>query len=347
MAHTSSSNVIRHNQKYKDMLTFRPKAPNHNAVPRPEITPVLFTSNATLISPFCFGCMQFGGTADEATSRAMYDLCRAAGINFFDTAHLYTGGVSEAFLGAFAASERDDLFIATKVGYTGRSTASNIFNTFDISRKRLGMDTVDALYLHRWDNNTSLEETFEALATLQADGKIRYIGVSNFAAWQVMKAQAVAHKLGTKIDIFQPMYSLVKRQAEVEILPMAKAEGIAIVPYSPLGGGLLTGKYSTGAQGRLSTDERYASRYGQEWMYQTAADLTALAKEMGHTPASLAVAWAARHSGVTAPIISARNAEQLAPSLTALEIALSDEDYAHIAALSPTPAPATDRLEEA
>lgn len=308
---------------------------------------MLSIQNATPISPLCFGCMQFGGTADEASSRAMYDACRSAGINFFDTAHLYTGGVSEEFLGAFAASERDDLYIATKAGYTGGSTASNIFNTFDISRKRLGMDMVDALYLHRWDDNTPLEETFEALATLQADGKIRHIGVSNFAAWQVMKAQAVAQKLGTKIDMFQPMYSLVKRQAEVEILPMAEAEGIAIVPYSPLGGGLLTGKYSTGAQGRLSTDERYAARYGQEWMYQTAADLAALAEETGHAPASLAVAWAARHSGVTAPIISARNVEQLAPSLAALEISLSDEDYARIAALSPTPAPATDRLEEA
>ena len=308
---------------------------------------MLSTQNTTPISPLCFGCMQFGGTADEANSRAMYDACRTAGINFFDTAHLYTGGVSEEFLGAFAASERDDLYIATKAGYTGGSTARNIFTTFDISRQRLGMDMVDALYLHRWDDNTPLEETFEALATLQADGKIRHIGVSNFAAWQVMKAQAVAQKLGTKIDMFQPMYSLVKRQAEVEILPMAKAEGIAIVPYSPLGGGLLTGKYSTGAQGRLSTDERYASRYGQEWMYQTAADLAALAAEMGHAPASLAVAWAARHRGVTAPIISARNAEQLAPSLAALKISLSDEDYARIAALSPTPAPATDRLEEA
>jgi aryl-alcohol dehydrogenase-like predicted oxidoreductase len=308
---------------------------------------MLSTLNATPISPLCFGCMQFGGTADEANSRAMYDACRAAGINFFDTAHLYTGGVSEAFLGAFAASERGDSYIATKAGYTGGSTARNIFTTFDISRKRLGMDIIDALYLHRWDNSTSLEETFEALATLQADGKIRHIGVSNFAAWQVMKAQAVAHKLGTKIDMFQPMYSLVKRQAEVEILPMAEAEGIAVVPYSPLGGGLLTGKYGTGAHGRLSTDERYAARYGQEWMYRTAANLAALAEEMGHAPASLAVAWAARHSGVTAPIISGRNAEQLAPSLAALEITLNDKDYARIAALSLAPAPATDRLEEA
>lgn len=128
---------------------------------------------------------------------------------------------------------------------------------------------------------------------------------------------------------------------------MADAEGIAIVPYSPLGGGLLTGKYSTGAQGRLSTDERYAARYGQERMYQTAVDLAALAEEMGYAPASLALAWAAHYRGVTAPIISASNAEQLAPSLAALKISLSGEDYARIAALSPTQAPATDRLEEA
>ena len=180
---------------YKDMLTFRLTAPSRTAGPRFEMTPKLSTQNATPISPLCFGCMQFGGTADEANSRAMYDACRSAGINFVDTAHFYTGGVSEEFLGTFVGSERDDLYIATKAGYTGGSTASNISTTFDISRKRLGMDMVDALYLHRWDDNTPLEETFEALATLQANGKIRHIGVSNFAAWQVMKAQAVAQKL--------------------------------------------------------------------------------------------------------------------------------------------------------
>jgi aryl-alcohol dehydrogenase-like predicted oxidoreductase len=291
--------------------------------------------------------MQFGGTADEHDSRAMYAACRAAGINFFDTAHLYTGGQSETLLGAFAKSERETVIVATKVAYTGGSGQANITAQCDLSLKRLGMGCIDILYLHRWDDDTPLTQTFTALAALQAAGKIRYIGVSNFAAWQVMKAQAVAAQCGTRIDILQPMYSLIKRQAEVELFPMAKAEGIAVAPYSPLGSGLLTGKYGTGGVGRLSTDTRYAARYGQEWMHDTAANLTTLAANLGHDPATLAVAWAARHASVTAPIISARNADQLRPSLGASGLVLDDETYDQISALAPTPPPATDRLEEA
>jgi aryl-alcohol dehydrogenase-like predicted oxidoreductase len=306
--------------------------------------------DGTALSALCFGCMQFGGTADEVASQEMYEACRAKGVTFFDTAHLYTDGKSEKFLGRFAKDARDSLIIATKAAYSGGSGRANILSNFDESRARLGFDSVEILYLHQWDDHTPLEESFETLAELQQAGKIGHIGVSNFAAWQVMKAQAVAAKLGTRIDILQPMYSLVKRQAEVEILPMALSEGIAVAPYSPLGGGLLTGKYVQGGSdagsGRLATNERYATRYGQEWMHRTAADLTKLAGEMGHDPATLAVAWAAHNPGVTAPIISARSAAQLAPSLAAMDVTLNDADYARIEALSQRPAPATDRLEE-
>lgn len=297
--------------------------------------------------PLCFGCMQFGGTADAAASRAMFDLCRDAGLNFFDTAHTYTGGMSEEILGSFIQQDRDALIIATKAGYTGGSGRDNIQKQFEESRTRLKLDTVDILYLHRWDPATPLEETFETLCDLQYRGQIRYVGVSNFAAWQVMKAKAVAEQLGTCIDVIQPMYSLVKRQAEVELFPMARSEDIAVVPYSPLGSGLLTGKYQNGGGGRLATDKRYAARYGQPWMVDTATALSALAHEWGMEPATLAVAWAAQHDAVTAPIISARDAGQLAPSLKALAVTLSEAQYAAIEALSPRPAPATDRLEEA
>lgn len=305
------------------------------------------TPNGTPQSRLCFGCMQFGGTADGRDSQAMYDACRAAGVNFFDTAHLYTDGQSETLLGQFVKDERADLVIATKVAYEGGSGRANIHKTFDISRKRLGMDHVDILYLHRWDDDTPLEETFETLSGLQDAGQISHIAVSNFAAWQVMKAQAVAARFGTRIAMIQPMYSLVKRQAEVELLPMAKAEDISVVPYSPLGGGLLTGKYAKGETGRLSTDSRYAARYGVDWMHAAAVALTEVADNMGHDPATLAVAWAAHHPAVTAPIISARNAMQLAPSLAAINVKLDAQTYAHLQSLSPTPAPATDRLEEA
>lgn len=297
-------------------------------------------------SRLCFGCMQFGGMADEAASQAMYEACRSHGINFFDTANTYTAGASETLLGRFAQQEQDSLIIATKAGYTGGSGRINLLTQFDESRSRLDMDVVDILYLHRWDSETPLEETFDTMCSLQQQGKIRAIGVSNFAAWQVMKAQAVAEQLGTKIAILQPMYSLVKRQAEVELFPMALSEGIAVAPYSPLGGGLLTGKYMSGGTGRLSTDKRYAARYGQSWMAETANALSNLADEMGCSAATLAVAWAARHPAVAAPIISARNADQLVPSFEAMDMLLSDKFYAQIEALSLRPAPATDRLEE-
>ncbi|MEM6587549.1 MAG: aldo/keto reductase [Pseudomonadota bacterium] len=306
----------------------------------------LTASNGATPSSLCFGCMQFGGAADADDSRAMYEACRAAGVNFFDTAYLYTDGASEALLGEFIGPDRDQLIIATKAGYTGGSGRENILSQFAISQQRLGLDRIDILYLHRWDPETYLEESFETLAELQQSGRIRFIGVSNFAAWQVMKAQAVAQRVGTRIDILQPMYSLVKRQAEVEIFPMALSEGMGIASYSPLGGGLLTGKYQTGGAGRLSTDARYAARYGQDWMHNTAADLSEVAADMDAHPATLAVAWAAHHPAITAPIISARNLTQLAPSLAAGEVTLSEGDYAKIETLSPRPAPATDRLEE-
>ncbi|MEM7488594.1 MAG: aldo/keto reductase, partial [Pseudomonadota bacterium] len=215
------------------------------------------------------------------------------------------------------------------------------------SRSRLKMDVIDLLYIHRWDGDTPLEETFETLAELQSRGTVRYLGVSNFAAWQVMKAQAVAARFDTRIDAIQPMLNLVKRQAEVEILPMAIDQGIDVAPYSPLGGGLLTGKYATGGDGRLRTDARYAARYGDAWMHRTAADLAALAAKLDVAPATLAVAWTMTRPGVTAPIVSARSAEQLAPSLAAASFAMDDDLAARITALSRQPPPATDRLEEA
>ncbi len=308
--------------------------------------PKITAPDGSPISALCFGCMQFGGTADANDSRAMYAACRDAGINLFDTAHLYTDGQSEALLGQFAKPAREKLIIATKVAYTRGSGRANVLATFDTSRARLDMDMIDILYLHRWDPETPLEETLETLAALQEQGTIRYIGVSNFAAWQVMKAQSVAVGLGTRIDIIQPMYSLVKRQAEVELFPMALAEDIAVTPYSPLGSGLLTGKYAAGGAGRLSTDTRYAARYGQGWMQDTANALSALATRMGQNPSTLAVAWAAQHPAVTAPIISARNVGQLQASLDAMQFRLGDDAYAQITALAPTPAPATDRSEE-
>lgn len=305
----------------------------------------LRTAGGTAISNFCFGAMQFGEGADEPTSAAMYQACREAGINFFDTAFGYTGGKSETILGQLSAPERDDVFIATKCAAAGGAGAANIHAQFDESRKRLDMDCVDLLYIHMWDGQTPLEETFETLAGLVQSGKTRFIGVSNFAAWQVMKAEHVAQSFGIEIAMIQPMYNLVKRQVEVEILPMAASEGFAICPYSPLGGGLLSGKYAKGETGRLTTNKMYASRYKSDWMFDAARDLSTIAAEHGVHPATLAVAWVARNAAVTAPIISARSVEQLGPSLDAMTYDLDDALYDQLCSLAPTPAPATDRSE--
>lgn len=304
--------------------------------------------NGAPASRFVFGTMQWGGTAGPEDARATWEAARAAGITHFDTAHAYTGGASETMLGALVAeTDRDGLYIATKAAYVGGSGRDNLIQSLDESLKRLKMEAVDLLYLHRWDANTPLEETFETLAGFQAEGRIRQIGVSNFAAWQVMKAQVVAAQFGTRIDVLQPMLNLVKRQVEVELLPMAADQGITVCAYSPLGGGLLTGKYAAGQEGRLTTDKSYATRYGQAYMAAAAADLARVAEREGTDPATLAVAWVARHAPDVRPILSGRTAAQLAPSIAGMTYALSDTLYEEITALAPTPPPATDRLEEA
>ena len=306
----------------------------------------LTSRNGTPASRLAFGTMQFGGRADADASRAMFDACIDAGITHFDTAHVYTGGASETLLGSFLGAHRDDLIIATKAAYDGGSGRANLLKSCETSRSRMKLDTLDVLYLHRFDPDTDMHETFETFAEMKAAGHIRHIGLSNFAAWQVVKAAGIAAKFDLDIAVIQPMYNLVKRQAEVEILPMADDLGILVAPYSPLGGGLLTGKYAKGEAGRLTQDDRYAARYAPDVMHQAAAGLADLAADMGVHPATLAVAWVAAHPTGPSPIISARSAEQLAPSLAAMTFDMPADLYAKITALSPTPPPATDRIEE-
>ena len=308
----------------------------------------LNSPNGAPASKLCFGTMQFGGKADIVASQSMYEDCRTAGINVFDTAHVYTGGQSETMLGRFVQRERDDVIIASKVAFDRPATKANVLQSFEESRDRMKVDTIDLLYLHRFDPGTPLEDTLTALAELREDGLIRYIGISNFSAWQTMKAAQTARDLGTTVDVLQPMYNLVKRQAEVEILPACEDQGIAVIPYSPLGGGLLTGKYAGDeAAGRLKDDPQYTARYDVAWMHETAAALPEIAAQHGTDAATLAVAWVARNPLVAMPIISARSSAQLAPSLAAMDFDMSDTLYDQLTALSQTPAPATDRLEEA
>lgn len=309
------------------------------------------------VSSLCFGTMSFGGDADEATAAAMFHRCREAGINLFDCADVYQQGRSEEILGKLIAECRDEVVLASKVYFpTGKdinasgATRYHLVRALDGSLQRLHTDYIDLYFVHRFDDTTPLEETLRALDDQVRSGKVLYIGASNFAAWQVAKALGLsALHDWMRFECIQPMYNLVKRQAEVELLPMAESENVGVISYSPLGGGLLSGKYGKNRRpkaGRLVGNKIYETRYGEPWMFEAADNLSALAVELGHHPASLAVAWVMSHPAITAPIIGARSLEQLAPSLQALEVKMTAELRNRISALSPEPPLATDRNEE-
>jgi aryl-alcohol dehydrogenase-like predicted oxidoreductase len=300
--------------------------------------------------------MSFGSEADEQVSAEMFHRARERGINFFDTADVYGQGRSEEILGKLVADCRDDVVIASKVFYpTGPDinaqglSRRHIVRAVEQSLKRLGTDRIDFYFVHAFDEHTPIEATLRALDDLQRDGKILYPAVSNWAAWQIATAQGISAKEGlARFELIEPMYSLVKRQAEVEILPLAQAQNMGVITYSPLGAGLLTGKYSAGNRpdtGRLVDNARYADRYGLDSDFATADRFTEFAQEAGIAPASLAVAWAMAHPAVTAPIVGARNIAQLEDSLAALDVGMTPELRDKVSALSPSPAPATDRTE--
>lgn len=309
------------------------------------------------ISQLGFGTMSFGGDADMKTSAAMFQRCRDAGINFFDCADVYAGGKSEEILGRLIGSCRHELLLTSKAYFpTGQdvnargSSRYHLVSAVEASLKRLNTDRIDIFFLHRFDEVTALDETLRAIDDLICAGKILYPAVSNFSAWQTARALGVAERCGwAPLVATQPMYNLLKRQAEVEILPHARFDQLAVIPYGPLAGGLLSGKYSTSQRpdaGRIVDNKMYGTRYGAPSNFEIAEQFTALAKDLGHHPAALAIAWVAAHPGVTAPLIGARNLEQLQPCLDAAQLVIDETLYARISALSPEPPPATDRNEE-
>ena len=324
------------------------------ALPRDYVT---LGRTGTCVSRLCLGTMTFGAEADEATSAHIYARARDAGINFFDTADMYGTGTAETILGRLTADDRDDVVIASK-GYfpmgpdvnAGGLARRYLTRAVERSLARLGTDRLDLYYVHHFDDATPIEAVVRTLDDLQRAGKVVYLGVSNWAAWQIATALgASAREHLARFDVVQPMYNLVRRQAEVEILPLAAAEGLAVVPYSPLGAGLLTGKYGVDtrpAQGRLVENQKYMDRYSLATDYEVAQRLSAFAAEIGAAPAALAMAWVMTHPAVTAPIIGARSVAQLDGSLAALSVAMTPELRADVSALAPTPAPATDRTEQ-
>lgn len=296
------------------------------------------------VSTLCLGTMTFGGEADEAASKKIYKASRDKGINFFDTANVYTKGASEKILGKLIHNHRDDVVIATKAFFpTGEGVndkglgRGHLIKALDASLKRLNTDYIDVYYAHAFDESTPLEETLATLDNFVKQGKVRYLGLSNFAAWQVMKAIAVAdHNNYTPISVIQPMYNLLKRQCESELLPMALSEGIGVASYSPLGGGLLTGKYKTGKkEGRFAESVMYQKRYDDEITDRTVDAYVNFAKENNYNPVSLAIAWVKSHKSLTSPLIGARNLEQLKPALESVDITMNEELRAEITALSP------------
>lgn len=309
------------------------------------------------VSRVALGTMSFGGDADEATAGAIWRAARDAGVDLIDTADVYNEGRSEQILGRLMKGERDQIVLATKAyfpmgkGPNDRgSSRYHLVRAVEASLARLQTDRIDLFYLHRFDDVADLGETLRAVDDLVRAGKILYPACSNFAAWQVAHALGLQRAAGwAPLVAVQPMYNLVKRTAEIELLPMAQSLGVACIPYSPTGGGLLTGKYGVGkapSSGRLLDNKMYATRYANPEAYEVADKFAAFARDYGEAPAALAVAWVASHPGVTSVLVGGRNVEQLAPALAANTIELDAETRARISALSPAPPPATDRNEE-
>lgn len=302
--------------------------------------------------------MTFGGSGcDFDTARGIYNRCREIGINFFDCANAYVQGESEQILGQLMKDERDKLIITSKLGMgsgddvTGPGySRAHIMHHAEQSLRRLGTDYIDIYFLHRFIEQPPLDDAMRALDDLVRQGKVRYPAASNFAAWQIAKANSIADARGwSAFRCIQPMYNLLKRQAEVELLPMAKSEGIGVITYSPLAGGILSGKYGDKdlrIEGRLKESDAYRKRYAEQSNFRVAQSLRGIADRHGCHPVSMAVAWVAAHPGVTAPIIGARNLEQLEPALGSLDIDMTPELYNELSSLTPTPPLATDREEE-
>jgi aryl-alcohol dehydrogenase-like predicted oxidoreductase len=310
-----------------------------------------------LVSELCLGTMSFGSEADEAESTRLFNRCREAGINFFDCSNNYGAGRAEEILGKLISDCRDNVIITSKVSQrVGAdmnalgSSRRHIMLAVEQSLSRLKTDHIDIYFIHHFDPLTDMSETLRALDDLVRQGKVLYLGVSNWAAWQIAKALGISEKnVLARFECIEPMYNLLKRQAEVEILPLAESEKIGVIAYSPLAAGLLSGKYSKSVKpsvGRIIEKNQYSKRYSSPLYYEIVERFTHFAQELGVNPVTLAISWVKSHPAITAPIIGARSITQLESSLAAAEFNMEPEIYERISNLSIKPANATDRLEE-
>jgi aryl-alcohol dehydrogenase-like predicted oxidoreductase len=286
-----------------------------------------------MVSELCLGCMTFGREADEEASKGLVARFLEAGGNFIDTADVYSKGISEEITGRAIKGVRDDVVLATKVFFpmgegpndTGLSR-KHITQGCEDSLRRLGTDYIDLYQVHCWDSATPLEETLSALTDLVRSGKVRYVGVSNFTGWQLMRSLAVSESHGfERFVCLQPQYSLVERNIEREILPVCLEERLGVIPWSPLGGGFLSGKYRRGEEpprgSRISeaveSMEEYWDRRATERNWATIDVVGRISEETGKSYAQISLNWLLRQEGVTAPIIGARTIEQLEDNLGA------------------------------
>ncbi|HEX5413370.1 MAG TPA: aldo/keto reductase [Terriglobia bacterium] len=283
------------------------------------------------VSRVSFGTMTFGSQADEEVARRMIDLCLDAGINFIDTANIYNKGLSETIVGKLLKGRRDKVVLATKVrgkmgdapDESGLSRAA-IQKAIHASLQRLQTDYVDLYYLHQPDYDVPIEETLATMDDLIKAGKVRYAAVSNYAAWQVAEIHCISLKNGYQPPfISQPMYNLLARSIEDEYLPFCKRYGIAVVPYNPLAGGLLTGKQSRGSKpvagSRFDGNRMYLDRYWHDDDFAAVEELKAVAEDAGKTLVELALQWVLSQAQVDSVILGASRLEQLQENLKACE----------------------------
>ena len=294
------------------------------------------------VSNLCLGTMTFGNAqwgCDETTSRQIVDRFLDAGGNFVDTADVYSAGVSEEITGRAIRDKRDQVILATKVaGPMGAGpndlglSRKHVLDAVERSLVRLGTDYIDLYQVHAYDPSTPLDETLRALDDCVRDGKVRYVGCSNYSAWQLMKATAIANELGTaRYDCLQPQYSLLCRFIEREHVPLCIEEGIGIIPWSPLAGGVLTGKVRRGeaapAGSRAAVDATNRARFQTDEKVAIVETVAAVAKSLGKTSSQVALAWVTQQPGVTSPIFGARTLEQLEDNLGAADLILPEEAH--------------------
>jgi aryl-alcohol dehydrogenase-like predicted oxidoreductase len=313
-------------------------------IPDPEIEQVRLGDTGLRVSRIGLGMMSYGRdpevawTLDEDAAEPIVRRAIEAGVTFFDTADEYSSGASEVLTGSLLRKllRRDEVVVATKVFYptgpgaNGRGLSrKHIFAAIDASLERLGMDYVDLYQLHRWDRETPIEETMEALNDLVRAGKVRYIGASTMRAWQFAKAQCAARANGwTRLASMQARLNLLYREDEREMVPQCIDQGVAIVPYSPLAGGFLTGSHTRDGEGRTlrARASRAGEIYGGGRDFDIIDEVASLAARRGVAPAQVALAWLLHKPGVTAPIVGATRINHIDDAVAATRLTLSAEE---------------------